>query len=399
MAKLIDWLKKPFTPVEPLKTGIYQYQSPPENPLNYRLHLRVEDGGQSGLLIINASTVLHMNQTATEYVYHIVNQTDKEQAVQSIRSRYKASQEQIEADFAEIQTQIENLIVTPDLEPVTFLDMERHVPYSDEVSAPYRMDCALTYQVSDGTDLDIEPQKRVDRELTTEEWKTIIDKGWQAGIPHIIFTGGEPTLHDDLPELLQHAENNGQVTGLLTDGIKLKDNAYLKSLLDAGLDHTMVILQPTKEESWESLTSFTYWSEIMDEDIFVAAHLTITNENKDKIEEIIQRLGTTGIAALSLSANSPELNATLQEAQNLVYQQDLELIWELPVPYSGTNPIAVEFETDDEEEHPSGAARGWLYVEPDGDVLPTQGINQVLGNMLTDQWEQIRENAKQFQNK
>lgn len=398
MVKLIERIKKSFQPVKPLEAGIYQYQSPPENPLNYRLHLRVEEGGQSGLLIINASTVLHLNQTATEYVYHIVKQTEMDEAISIIRSRYQASREQIEADFKELKVQIENLILTPDLEPVTFLDIERHVPYTDEISAPYRLDCALTYRVSDGTELDVEPQKRVDRELSTNEWKTIIDKSWQAGIPHIIFTGGEPTLREDLADLLQQAENNGQVTGLLTDGIKFKDSAYLKSLLDAGLDHTMVILQPSKEESWDSLTSFTYWSEIMEEDIFVAVHLTITQENKNNIHEIIQRLGTTGIAAISLSATSLDLKETLQEAQGLVYQQDLELIWELPVPYSGTNPIAVELDQDEEEERPSGAGRGWLYVEPDGDVLPGQGINDVLGNMLSESWETLWETAKQYKN-
>ena len=40
------------------------------------------------------------------------------------------------------------------------------------------------------------PIKRVDRELTTDEWGDILDKAWAAGIPHITFTGGEPTLRD-----------------------------------------------------------------------------------------------------------------------------------------------------------------------------------------------------------
>jgi len=30
-----------------------------------------------------------------------------------------------------------------------------------------------------------------------------------------------------------------------------------------------------------------------------------------------------------------------------------------------------------------------LYVEPDGDVLPAQGVNRVLGNILTDPWKKI----------
>ena len=64
----------------------------------------------------------------------------------------------------------------------------------------------------------------------------------------------------------------------------------------------------------------------------------------------------------------------------------MNLIWDLPVPYSRLNPVALETEA---ESPPSGAGRAWLYVEPDGDVLPTQGVNQVLGNILRDPWVKI----------
>ena len=57
------------------------------------------------------------------------------------------------------------------------------------------------------------------------------------------------------------------------------------------------------------------------------------------------------------------------------------------------NPV--EFETTQIELR-SGAGRAWLYLEPDGDVLPTQGINQVLGNFLRDDWKQIWETAHQL---
>jgi hypothetical protein len=395
MAKLMDWIKLPFTPIKPLDPGVYHYQSPPEDPLNYRLHLRVEEGG-SGLLIINASTILHLNQTATEYAYHIVQETDHEEAVKIIKSRYQTSRKSIENDFAELKLQIGNLILTPDLDPITFLDIERHAPYSDEISAPYRLDCAITYKTHAGLDLDIASKKRVDRELSTEEWKEVIQKSWEAGIPHIIFTGGEPTFRDDLRELIAFAEDQGQVTGLLTDGIKLKDNQYLKGLLEAGLDHTMVILQPTNEESWESLTSFSYWSEIMEEDIYVSAHLTITEDNKESVDQIINRLASTGIAGLSLSINDHSLEEDLQNAQNLVYEQDLELIWDIPVPYSSLNPIHLELEANEEDRVITGEAKGWLYIEPDGDVLPSQGLNEVLGNLLSDSWDKIWEKARAF---
>ena len=63
--------------------------------------------------------------------------------------------------------------------------------------------------------------ERVKQELSTEQWKAIMDKAWAAGIPHVIFTGGEPTLRDDHPDLVAYAEELVQVTVLNTNGRSL----------------------------------------------------------------------------------------------------------------------------------------------------------------------------------
>ena len=70
----------------------------------------------------------------------------------------------------------------------------------------------------------------------------------------------------------------------------------------------------------------------------------------------------------------------------------MTLVWDLPVPYSSIHPVALEVEQT--EEVLPGAGRAWLYVEPDGDVLPAQGKNQVLGNLLNEDWDAIWEKAK-----
>ena len=57
------------------------------------------------------------------------------------------------------------------------------------------------------------PVDRVKREMLTEEWQTILDKAWNAGIPHVIFTGGEPTLRPDLLQLIAYAEKLGRSAG------------------------------------------------------------------------------------------------------------------------------------------------------------------------------------------
>lgn len=398
MDRILNVFKEAFFPdkrAEPLEPGIYHYQTPPEDPLNYRLHLRIEGDGH-GLLIINASTVLHLNQTAAEFAYHIVQQTSLEEAIESIQSRYNASRAEIMDDFSNLKEQIQALIELPDLDPVTYLELDRQTPYSEGITAPYRLDCALTYAVPGNTPPEVSPLKRVDRELTTEEWTFIIDKAWKAGIPHLIFTGGEPTLRTDLVDLIKVAEDNGQVTGILTDGYKLGDPNYLHSLLAAGLDHTLISLQPNQEKSWESLASFSYWSDTMDEDLFVAVHLTLTEENRNNFKDLIKKLSGAGISALSLTANSKNLADELNEAQEYAYSQEIGLVWDIPVPYSAINPIALELEASEEESPLNGAGRAWLYIEPDGDVLPGQGINKVLGNFLTDEWDVIWDAAKEY---
>jgi organic radical activating enzyme len=376
----------------PLEAGMYSYLSPVSDPINYRMHLRVEPGGE-GLLILQASTVLHLNQSATEFAYHLLQRTPDAQVAEKIAKRYRVSEKTALSDFEEFKERIETLIESPDLDPVSFLDIERTTPYSEALGAPYRLDVALTYNLPKGSKAAASPKKRVKRELSTDEWKSVIDKAWNAGIPHIIFTGGEATLRKDLAELLQHAEALGMVTGLLTDGIKLGETSYLKTLLDAGLDHAMIVLQSNEKKTWDSIASFAYWKEVLADDIFIAAHLTITKNNARQANGLLDRLSGSGISAVSLSENDASLADELQAARDHADFIDLPLVWDLPVPYSDLNPVAIELDQG-EGEHPEGAGKAWLYVEQDGDVLPTQGVNNVLGNMLNDKWEKIWGKAK-----
>ena len=389
MNKFRDRVREAFTgeKTQPLEAGIYSYLAPVKNPLNYRMHLRIEPGG-AGLLILQASTILHLNQSATEYAYHLLQRTADDQVAQLIAKRYRVSEKRALKDFENFKDRINTLIESPDLDPVSFLEIDRTQPYSEALGAPYRLDCALTYSLPKGSKTAASPKKRVERELSTNEWKSVIEKAWNSGIPHIIFTGGEPTLRKDLAELLQFAEDLGMVTGLLTDGIKLGDTSYLKSLLDAGLDHAMIVLQASNKETWDSIASFSYWKEVLADDIFIAAHLTIDKNNAAQANALLDRLAGSGISAISLSENDASLGEVLQSARDHADFIDLPLVWDLPVPYSDLNPVSLELDKG-EGSHPEGAGKAWLYVEPDGDVLPGQGINRVLGNMLKDDWETI----------
>jgi hypothetical protein len=375
--KIFNRLADQFKKVQPLPEGLYHMQAEGK-PL--RVHLRLRNDG-TGLLIINASTVLHLNNTASEYAYHFIKGAAPEQAAKEIAARYRIPRLQALEDYNEFADRIQTLLETPNLDPVSFLDFERVAPHSADLTAPLRLDCALTYRVPAGTKPDAAPVKRVTRELNTDEWRAILDKAWQAGIPHVTFTGGEPTLREDLPDLIAHAEKLGQVCGLLTDGLKLADKKYLTLLLKTGLDHLLFLLQPENKASWKALET------IMPEDLFTTVHLTITAQNASDAEKTLKKLSELDVKSLSLSVASPELGDTQIALRNMASDLGITLRWDLPVPYSTENPVA--HETIDDEV-PAGAGRAWLYVEPDGDVLPAQGeADKVMGNFLNDPWEKI----------
>jgi len=50
------------------------------------------------------------------------------------------------------------------------------------------------------------------------------------------LSGGEPTLREDLPEFVSYIKKSGKISSLLTNGLRLVDERYLRSLALEGLD-------------------------------------------------------------------------------------------------------------------------------------------------------------------
>lgn len=404
---LFDAIKSWFTPHKPLSKEIVHYQTPPDADTQYRLHLRIEPDGR-GLLIINAATVLHLNQTAAEYAKMLIQGTDEEEVAKTIAKRYRVGKAQALEDYEQLRERITTLATTVDLDPVTYLGLERAEPFSAESTAPYRADLALTYRLDKSGTLDPGARKRVDRELSTEEWQQVLDKLWEVGVPHVCFTGGEPTLREDLIDLVRYAEKLGQVTGLLTNGYCLQDQAYLDQLLLVGLDHLQITLASHQAEVHDRIVGMEEaWAQAdkglrnaIAGDVYVVVQIPITLDNADTVVGTIAYLAEAGVPAVALSSplrgaseeKAQRLKDAMEEAQSAAYAHGMTLIWDLAAPYSHVNPIEAEAEIS-----PGQAARQLLYIEPDGDALPAQGHNVVLGNILRDPWETIWGKGEAFQ--
>lgn len=75
------------------------------------------------------------------------------------------------------------------------------------------------------------PQRYTDNPSFEELKKVILNFQGKK----ISLTGGEPTLREDLPQLIELITKTGKVTSLATNGLRLSDKNYTKSLKEAGL--------------------------------------------------------------------------------------------------------------------------------------------------------------------
>jgi len=85
-----------------------------------------------------------------------------------------------------------------------------------------------------------------ENELSTEEGKALIDDLANYGSPVILFSGGEPTLRVDLPELAAYAREKGMRAVISTNGT-LIDRDLAKRLKDVGLSYVGVSLDGIRE--------------------------------------------------------------------------------------------------------------------------------------------------------
>lgn len=73
-------------------------------------------------------------------------------------------------------------------------------------------------------------------ELSTTEWKYVLDDLAAFGVPAVLLSGGEPLVHPDFFELLEHADYLGLRTALSTNGTLITPTTA-RRLRDSGVTY------------------------------------------------------------------------------------------------------------------------------------------------------------------
>ncbi len=392
-------------PLPGLKSGNFTYLRQ-SGEFKKRIHLRVEADG-SAVLLVNANRIYHFNPSAALMAHLLLEEVPDEHVVKRVTQVFPVKREQAAKDFLAFKSTFMSIISPVDDPcPICDLNLEILEPFSRQPSAPYRMDLALTYRCNNHCLHCYNEASRAQNEYTTEQWLAVLDKVWKLGIPHVVFTGGEPTLMPDLPKLVARAESLGLITGLNTNGRNLADKAFLHELVDAGLDHVQITLEShdagihnhivASQKAWEETVAGIRAA--LGTRLFVMTNTTLLRSNSAYLADTLVFLADLGVPTIGLNGlihsgrgadnaealQESELAALLDIAKAHVESSDQRLIWYTPTQYCHFNPVDSGLGVKG-----CTAASYNMCIEPDGSVLPCQSYYQSLGNFLSDDWPSI----------
>ena len=288
--------------------------------------------------------------------------------------------------------------------------------YAAEMTAPHRMDIMVSAMTKDGCwhcnqkclhcYAAGQPMGEV-AELSTEEWKTLLTKLREANIPQVTFTGGEPTMREDLVELVEAAA--WFVTRLNTNG-RLLTPQLCHDLYEASLDSVQVTLYSADPTIHNALVGTNGFEDTVcgirnavEAGLIVSVNTPLCSVNADYAETLrfVHSLGVRYVTCSGLipsgaavgeesratALSSEELEKILSEASTVAHGLGMEMDFTSPGWLS-------EDSLHDMGLHlvPScGACLSNMALTPDGTVVPCQSWlgGVTLGNLLTEEWDSI----------
>ncbi len=302
------------------------------------------------------------------------------------------------------------------VEKVPFASPFSLLPVLSEVAITYRCNlrCRFCYAACGCR------AGRENGEMSAPQAKKILDIiARQAKVPSVSFTGGEPTLREDLPELVAHARTLNLKVNLITNGTTANE-ALVERLQEAGLNSAQVSLEAAVAETHEKLTgvpgSFPATlrgiGNFRKAGIHTHTNTTINRVNAGELSALLRLVKDMGMARLSMNiviptgaaaANDDELMMSYTEIGPLVRRLadearglGLKFMWYSPTPLCLFNPIAEGLGNKS-----CAACDGLLSVAPDGGLRPCSSHPETIGNLLRDGfhavWNSVR--ARYFKEK
>lgn len=406
----------------------------PYGPGVVRIHLVPPKRGKENspsVVILNGKDILPLKPAWTILLSEFIDQINKyngheltkndlrkirDEVLEKVSGIYrKTSKQRLQNDLTTIIKTLCNIAYgeVPEIE-IPYMTIGEYAQY---MNAPHRMDLMVSSMTKDGvwhcnqkcTNCYAAGQHNADvSEITTEEWKTIIDKCREAYIPQLTFTGGEPTMRNDLVELIEYSR--WFVTRLNTNG-QLLSKQLCKQLYEASLDSIQITLYSSEKQEHQTLTGSTCGFDktveglknAIESGLNVSVNTPLCKINSDYVKTLkflhefgVEYVSCSGIIFTGNARNEDaknqqmtenELYKTLKDAVDYCKEAHMEIAFTSPglIAEEKLYELGVDVPT-------CGACMSNMAIAPNGDVVPCQSWldeNSSLGNMLTDSWKKI----------
>ncbi len=288
--------------------------------------------------------------------------------------------------------------------------------YAREMTAPHRMDLMISAMTRSGQwhcnqkclHCYAAGQPLSDAaELTTAQWKQVLGTLRRIGVPQVTFTGGEPTLRDDLPELVDAAQ--WFVTRLNTNG-RLLTPELCRRLYEASLDSVQVTLYSADPAIHNALVGAPGFDaaaagirSAAAAGLSVSVNTPLCSLNRD-YEATLRFIHGLGVRYVTCSGLIPSGSALGAESRaTALTERQLTDVLSAAVKTAEALEMEIDFTSPGwlKEETlrslgltliPScGACLSNMAVAPDGEIIPCQSwlSGKSLGNILTDGWDAV----------
>lgn len=403
----------------------------PNGPGVVRLHL-IPSNNQDhvpSVVIINGKDIIPINKSwaflLAEFIKNVNTYEGKEvsdenlseivnQTVHTIHQLYKmVRKKRIRKDLWTIIDTLCDIAYGKDVaSDIGYLNIGEYAPY---MTAPHRMDLMVSAMTKEG--LWHCNQKCLhcyaagqncsnEHELSTKDWKLVIDKCKSIGISQLTFTGGEPTMRDDLPELIQHAR--WFITRLNTNGVLLSEE-YCRRLKASEVDNIQITFYSHDKNIHNKLVGADNYDKTVDGiknalstgiSVSINTPLCTLNQNYKETLQFLHNLGVLYVTCSGLIITGNATNEISKRTQ-LTQKELLQTLTDA-VNYCNDNKMELSFTSPGwlKEEDirelglmvPScGACLSNMAITPSGMVVPCQSwlSDEPLGNFLQDDWSSI----------
>ncbi len=363
------------------------------------------------LLILRPNKVHHLNAMACEMLtaLYTAERVNVDAFARDFAARYRVPPAQIETDLEKLLDSLRWMLQD---QPGRGAAVRRTPFGTHTIQLPVLSEIALTYRCNNRCTFCYAsaPERGHNvPEMTTDEVKRILDKiVTQAQAPTVSFTGGEPTLRHDLPELIAYAKSRQMRANLITNGIRAADANFVAALKAAGLDSAQVSLEAADADVHNRIVGNAHaFAQTMQgirhlkaAGIHTHTNTTINRLNREHLRGLIDFLAELGQEYLSMNmvirtgdaigrnANPeigyPEIGELVLALKQHAEARGLRFVWYSPVPYCLFNPAQFGLGSQS-----CAAADGLLSINPAGDVLPCSSFEQGIGNLLRDDFKTI----------